>query len=75
MKEITFLVEYAPEGGYTARALGYSIFTEADSLPELRMNIKEALACHFERIEDIPRLAHLHIVKDEILAIDNEIAS
>jgi hypothetical protein len=29
--EIIFLVEEAPEGGYTARALGYSIFTEADT--------------------------------------------
>ena len=26
MNELIFLVEEAPEGGYTARALGYSIF-------------------------------------------------
>lgn len=31
MSEIIFLVEEAPEGGYIARVLGFSIFTEADS--------------------------------------------
>jgi len=35
-KEIIFLVEEAPEGGYTARALGHNIFTEADSFAELK---------------------------------------
>ena len=35
MTELIMLVEPAPEGGYTARALGESIFTEADTLPEL----------------------------------------
>lgn len=48
MSEILFLVEQAPEGGYTARALGESIFTEADTLPELRLMIQEAVHCHFE---------------------------
>ncbi len=35
MHELTFVVEEAPEGGYTARTLGASIFTEADSLAGL----------------------------------------
>ena len=35
-KEVLFLVEDADEGGYVARALGHSIFTEADSWGELR---------------------------------------
>ncbi len=34
--ELIFMVEDAPEGGYTARALGHSIFTEADDLDSLR---------------------------------------
>lgn len=50
MSEILFLVEQAPEGGYIARALGESIFTEADTLPELRMMIQEAVHCHFETV-------------------------
>lgn len=48
MNEIIFLVEEAPEGGFTARALGESIFTEADTMDELRQQIRDAVACHFE---------------------------
>ncbi len=48
MNEIIFLVEEAPEGGFTARALGESIFTEADTMEELRQQIRDAVACHFE---------------------------
>ncbi|MBI1920308.1 MAG: 2-oxoisovalerate dehydrogenase [Geobacter sp.] len=48
MNEIFFLVEEAPEGGYTARALGEAIFTEADSLDELHTNVRDAVRCHFE---------------------------
>jgi len=46
--ELIFLVEEAPEGGYTARALGQSIFTEANTLDSLRANIREVVLCHFE---------------------------
>ena len=48
MNEIIFVVEEAPEGGYTARALGESIFTEADDLPQLRQMIRDAVQCHFD---------------------------
>ena len=48
MNEIIFLIVDAPEGGYTARSLGASIFTEADTLVDLRRNIREAVDCHFE---------------------------
>jgi predicted RNase H-like HicB family nuclease len=47
MNEIIFFVEEAPEGGFTARALGESIFTEADTMEELRQQIRDAVACHF----------------------------
>ncbi len=46
--ELNFLVEEAPEGGYIARALGQSIFTEADTLAELHADIREAVDCHFD---------------------------
>jgi hypothetical protein len=65
-KEIIFLVEEAPEGGYTARALGYSIFTEADSIDELRTMIPDAVRCHFEDAEK-PPLIRLHFVRDEVI--------
>lgn len=53
-KEIIFLVEEAPEGGYVARALGYSIFTEGDTLDAIREEIKDAVRCHFDE-NQIPR--------------------
>ena len=49
MNEIFFLVEEAIEGGYTAHALGEAIFTEAETLDELRSEIEEAVFCHFDR--------------------------
>ena len=48
MKEIVFLINAAEEGGYTARALGESIFTEAEIMEELKSNIQEVLECHFD---------------------------
>jgi len=67
MSEILFLVEESPEGGYTARAVGQSIFTEADTLSALRANVREAVECHFEDGQR-PRMIRLHIVRDEVLA-------
>ena len=69
MKEIIFLVEEALEGGFTAQALGFSIFTEADTMDQLKANIREAIHCHFDLKEDLPKIARLHYVKDEIMAI------
>ena len=68
MNEIIFLVEEALEGGYTAKALGESIFTEADTMDEIKINIKEAVECHFDEIK-MPKLIRLHIVKEEVIAI------
>ena len=65
-KEISFVVEESPEGGYEARALGYSIFTQGESLQELRRMLRDAVACHFDS-ENKPRVIRLHFVKDEIL--------
>jgi hypothetical protein len=67
MSEVIFNVEEAPEGGFTARALGYSIFTEADTLEELRAAVLEAVRCHFDPGTG-PAVVRLHIVRDEILA-------
>jgi len=47
MNELIFLVEEAPEGGFTAKALGESIYTEADTMDELKNMIREAIACHY----------------------------
>ena len=67
MNEIIFLVENAVEGGYTARALGESIFTEGDNLEELRSNIRDAVDCHFEE-ESKPKMIRMHFVSEEVIA-------
>ncbi|MEO8086275.1 MAG: 2-oxoisovalerate dehydrogenase [Bacteroidota bacterium] len=66
--ELIFLIEDAAEGGFTAKALGESIFTRAESLAELKKMAKEAVLCHFEESK-IPKNVRLHYVKDEILPI------
>lgn len=67
MNEIIFLIENAIEGGYTARALGESIFTEGDDLAELRVNIRDAVDCHFDDGEK-PKVIRLHMVSEEVIA-------
>ena len=69
MTEIVFLVEDDPEGGFSARALGESIFTEADDFSALRENVLDAVRCHFPSEEDRPKVVRLHHVRDEVLAL------
>jgi hypothetical protein len=59
MEELIFVVENAPEGGYTACALGESIFTEADDLPTLREQVKDVVRCHSDDGRG-PRVIRLH---------------
>ncbi len=68
MNEIIFLVENAVEGGYTARALGESIFTEADDFDSLREQVRDAIDCHFEE-EHKPKVVRLHFVSEEVFAV------
>jgi hypothetical protein len=67
MSELIFLVEEAVGGGYTARALGEAIFTEAETLEELRSSVREAVHCHFDPGSG-PKILRLHIVRDEVIA-------
>lgn len=68
MNEIIFLVEEAPEGGHVARALGESIFTEADSLEDLRRSVRDAVLCHYEEGKS-PKVVRLHHVREETIAV------
>ena len=68
MNEIIFLVEPSDEGGYVAKALGHSIFTEAESKEELKTNILDSVKCHFE-VNQMPKMIRLHFVYDELLYI------
>ena len=65
--EVIFAIEEAPEGGFVARALGYSIFTEADDLDALRDAVRDAVRCHFDDA-DRPKVIRLHIVREEVFA-------
>lgn len=67
--EIIFEVAQDPEGGYIAEALGEAIFTEADTLEELRENLREAVICHYDDEEARPKLIRMHFVHDEVLAV------
>ncbi len=67
MTEIIFLVEEAPAGGYTARALGESIFTEADTAEDLREAVRDAVRCHFEEANR-PNRIRLRFVREEAIA-------
>jgi hypothetical protein len=65
-QEIIFIVEESLEGGFEAKALGHSIFTEADSISNLKEMLKDAVNCHFDDNEK-PSMIRLHFVKDEVI--------
>jgi hypothetical protein len=67
MIEIVFVVEEAPEGGYTARCLNAPVFTEADSLAQIPQQVRDAVRCHFEEAQR-PSVIRLHFVREEIIA-------
>ncbi len=66
--EIIFAVSESPEGGFEAQALGQAIFTQADTLEELKAMVKDAVRCHFEEAER-PRVIRLHMVRDEVISV------
>jgi hypothetical protein len=68
--ELIFEVRDADEGGFCARALGHAIFTQAENWEELRANVLEATALHFEESAEHPRLVQLHYVKDELIPVE-----
>ncbi len=66
--EIIFEVTEAAEGGFDARALGYSIFTQGDDWADLKAMVKDAVTCHFGDTDEI-KVVRLHFVKDEAIAV------
>ena len=70
MNEIIFEIAQEADGGFTAEAIGESIFrfTQADSWEELRANVREAVqAFYFDSAP--PRSIRLRLVRDEVLAV------
>ncbi len=68
MSEGIFLIEDALEGGYTARALGYSIYTQADTWVDLKAAIQDSIACHFDE-KQRPSIVRLHHVHEEVFSV------
>jgi hypothetical protein len=66
---LIFLNKEAREGGLTARALGVSIFTQADDLNAMRERIRDAVLCHYPSEEARPKIVRLHYVRDEVMAL------
>jgi hypothetical protein len=68
MGEIVFDVVQDADGGFTAEAIGESIFTQAASWDELRANAREAVqAFYFDSAP--PATIRLRLVRDEVLAV------
>ena len=66
--EIIFEVTESDEGGYEARALGHSIFTQGEDWNDLKKMARDAVLCHFGE-GDAPRVIRLHLVRDEAIAV------
>ena len=65
MGKVIFVINESLDGGFEAEALGLSIFTEGETCTELKENIIEAVACHFD--DNVKRIVRMHFVKDELL--------
>ena len=68
MKEVIFLVDEAPEGGFIAHALGHSVYTEADTWTELKAAVQDAVVCHWDPPER-PPVIRLHLLREEVMAV------
>ena len=68
LNEIIFTVIESLDGGYEAKAVGYSIYTQCDKYSELQETLRDAVKCHFDE-DKIPALIRIHYVKDEVIAI------
>jgi hypothetical protein len=66
MLEITFIAEDDVDGGYTARALEASIFTEADTFENLKAAVRDAVHCHFDDADCLQRVIRLRYVREDV---------
>ena len=69
MTELLFIVTEDQSGHYDAHAVGQSIYTQADSDTELERNVREAVRAHFDAAEQLPRVLHLHFVRDKTIPL------
>ncbi len=68
MKEIVFIVEESPDGGYFAKAVDHSIVSQGETIEELRSMIADAVRCHFVE-EEMPDYVHMHVTREETFSL------
>ena len=68
VNEIIFTVTESLDGGYEAKAVGHSIYTQCDEYDELPAILRDAVKCHFNE-DELPSLIRVHLVKDEVIAV------
>ena len=68
VNEIIFIVTESLDGGYEAKAVGHSIYTQCDEYNELSTVLRDAIKCHFNE-DELPSLIRIHFIKDEIIAV------
>ena len=69
MKELIFeITEDGVAGGFTARALGCSIFTRGETWDQLCANVREAVLRHFDA-DEAPAVIRLHRVMEQLLVL------
>ena len=56
---IFFAIQESLEGGFEAKALSHCIYTEADTLDELKRKVQDAVRCHFGDYFEIGRVTLL----------------
>lgn len=61
MKEIIFDITQEVDGGFVAKCLTESIFTQADTWEELRSQVKDAVEAYFFN-QPKPEIIRLHFV-------------
>ena len=66
--EIVFQVRESPDGGYSARAVGYNIFTQGDDWENLKYMLRDAVLCYFEEGEE-PKVIRVHMVQKEVIPV------
>jgi hypothetical protein len=67
-REIIFVVDESSEGGFEARALSQSIYTQADTFDALKEMARDAVHCHFEESMR-PQIIRLHLVRDVVIPV------
>ena len=66
MSELAFEVTQEEDGGYCARAIGETIFTQGDTWEELREMALDATKGYFYDSQP-PETIRLHLLRDEVV--------